>query len=386
MGENIAPICDDLSREVYCILGIPIDAIEMPGVLGTIDGAVAASAPFLISTPNLNYFVSSQADSDFRESLLLSDLCPPDGVPIVLIARLMGAPIKNRVAGSDILEALKLRSGPRSLLKIFIFGSTAAIAAEAAKRLNREGLGVKCVGWLCPGFGDVTEFSQDSFIDQINSSGADFLVAALSAKKGQTWLQRNHARLKVPVRAHLGATVNFQADAVKRAPLVMQNLGLEWLWRIKEEPHLFKRYAHDGGVLVFVFLSQVLPLVVSACWRRLRRGGSARHDFVIVADQEGSVATVYLRGEATVAQVAKATACFRVALATGKPVTVDLSHTQAVDARFLGLFLMLRKQLKSRQLSLKFVGLSRQLERQFRLNGLGYLLSTGEQNDVHALH
>jgi N-acetylglucosaminyldiphosphoundecaprenol N-acetyl-beta-D-mannosaminyltransferase len=74
---------DDLSRQVYCILGMPIDAIEMPAVLQRIETAAADAAPFVISTPNLNFLVNSQSDPEFRESLLLSDLCPADGRPIV---------------------------------------------------------------------------------------------------------------------------------------------------------------------------------------------------------------------------------------------------------------------------------------------------------------
>jgi N-acetylglucosaminyldiphosphoundecaprenol N-acetyl-beta-D-mannosaminyltransferase len=107
MNENTftaAP--DDLSRETYCILGIPIDAIEMPAVLRTIDAAAESGKPFVLSTPNLNFLVTSQTDPEFRESVLLSDLCSPDGMPIIWIARLLGIPIKRRVAGSDIFPAL----------------------------------------------------------------------------------------------------------------------------------------------------------------------------------------------------------------------------------------------------------------------------------------
>src|SRR5271170_3598049 len=130
MDRNTAAATrDDLSREVYCILGIPIDAIEMPAVLSRIDAAAANAAPFLISTPNLNFLVNSQTDPEFRKSLLLSDLCPPDGMPIVWIARLMGIPIKRRIAGSDMFEALKSRRRPEGPLKIFLFGATEQVAA-----------------------------------------------------------------------------------------------------------------------------------------------------------------------------------------------------------------------------------------------------------------
>ncbi len=241
-------VTDGLSREVYCILGIPIDAVEMAAVLRIIEQAASGLAPFVISTPNLNFLVNSLSDAEFRESLLLSDLCPADGMPIVWIARLMGLPIERRIAGSDIFAAFNVKPGSDPPLRVFFFGATDRVAAEAARTLNASTSAVSCVGWACPGFGDLDELSQDQFIDKINASGADFLVAALGAKKGQLWLQRNHHRLRIPVRAHLGVTIHFQAGSVKRAPTVLQKIGLEWLWRIKEEPHLWRRYWHDGLV------------------------------------------------------------------------------------------------------------------------------------------
>jgi N-acetylglucosaminyldiphosphoundecaprenol N-acetyl-beta-D-mannosaminyltransferase len=363
---------DDLSREVYCVLGIPIDAIEMSTVLRRIDAAAEMGIRFLISTSNINYLVTSQVDPEFRDSLLLSDLCPPDGMPIVWIARLFGARIRGRIAGSDIFDALKARLNVRTLT-ILLFGSTEPIAAEAAKRLNLKPSGVRCVGWICPGFVDVNELSRDQIIDQINDSNADFLVAALGARKGQLWLQRNHSRLRIPIRAHLGATINFQAGAVKRAPLAMQKLGLEWLWRIKEEPSLFARYWHDGHVLLRILLTRVIPLMVNTRLQNLRRN-PARHDFVIVPNDNGAVVTVRISGDATAEGVPKAISCFRQALATQKSLVIDLTHTRTVDSRFFGLFLMVRKQLKSSGSLIQFVGVPPAVVRQFRLNGVEYLL------------
>src|SRR5476649_1605292 len=98
---------DDLTRDVYGVLGIPIDVIEMSKAVCRIEAAAAGSFPFLISTANLNFLVTSRSDAGFRESLLRSDLCTADGMPIVWIARLLGVPIKGRIAGSDIFEAIK---------------------------------------------------------------------------------------------------------------------------------------------------------------------------------------------------------------------------------------------------------------------------------------
>jgi N-acetylglucosaminyldiphosphoundecaprenol N-acetyl-beta-D-mannosaminyltransferase len=368
---------DDLSRDVYCILGVPVDAIEMAAVVHKIEEAATKSEPFLISTPNLNFLVNSQRDPQFRESLLRSDLCPTDGMPLVWIAQLMGIPIKSRVAGSDIFEALKRRPQSERPLKIFLFGSTDEVASAASKRLNDKSTGLNCVGWSCPGFGTVDELSEDQFIDKINSAEADFLVASLGAQKGQLWLQENGHRLRIPVRAHLGATVNFQAGTVRRAPHVIQILGLEWLWRIKEEPHLWRRYWQDGCVLLRLLLTRVLPLAIQTRWQRLRYDRPGR-DLIVTVSQSLETVTLRFYGAATAAHADQAASRFRDAARTGKAVVVDLTEVRAIDARFLGLLLMLHKQLREGGRELKIVGVLSRVKRMFRLNGAGFLLSSIE--------
>src|SRR5664280_1476218 len=227
VGNSIRP--DDLAREVYGVLGIPVDVIDMPAVLRKIEVATAGNSPFLLSTPNLNFLVTSRLDPEFRESLLISDLCPADGMPIVWLARLLGVPIKERIAGSDIFETLKSARYATQRLSVFLFGGAEGVAAVACSKLNAEPGGMTCVGSFYPGFCTVDEMSTNPIIDSVNSSDADFLVAALGAKKGQAWLLRNHDRLQIPVRVHLGAAINFQAGTIKRAPEHMRKSGLEWL-------------------------------------------------------------------------------------------------------------------------------------------------------------
>jgi len=377
--NSAAVIPDDLVRNVYCILGMPIDAIEMPAVLRSIKIAASDGRPFVISTPNLNFLINSQEDSEFRDSLLLSNLCPADGMPIVWIARLMGIPIKHRSAGSDIFNALKAQPPSERPLKLFLFGATENVVAAAARTLNASPTALRCVGWICPGFGTIDELSQAHFFDKINSSGADVLVASLGAKKGQLWLQRNRRRIQIPIRAHLGATINFQAGTIKRAPYALQKLGLEWLWRIKEEPHLWRRYLHDGLVLLRLMLTRVLPLAIEARSLR-RRCERSEHNLIIEQIQSYDCVTLNIFGFAIACHVEKAIPCFRAVVKTKKQIVIDFTQTRAVDARFLGLLLMLRKQLKAQGAVLKLVGISRRLARTFRLNGLEYLLTCGESS------
>jgi N-acetylglucosaminyldiphosphoundecaprenol N-acetyl-beta-D-mannosaminyltransferase len=361
---------DDFSREVYCILGVPLDAIGMPAALRRIEAAARRKTRFLISTPNLNHFVISRSDREFRESLILSDLCTTDGMPIVWIARLAGISIKSRTAGSDIFDALKTEVSPAHSLKIFLFGGPEGVAETAALALNSRPGGVKVVGWCYPGFCSAEEMSRDDIIDNINSSGADFLVVALGSQKGNLWLRRNHHRLRIPVRAHFGATLNFQAGTVTRAPPVLRTLGLEWLWRIKEEPYLWKRYWDDGRTMLRLLFTHVLPFAFWTWW--LRRRCERTEDLMITQAHGSETVTLSLSGPANAEHVDKAIPAFREATATKKQVTLDFSNVRAIDARFLGLLLMLKKRLKADGAVPRFTGVSPLLGKIFDLGGLEF--------------
>lgn len=374
-SHKSAGLPDALSRQVYCILGIPIDLITMPAVLRRIEAAAISDAPFTISTPNLNFLVTSQSDTEFRETLLMSDLCPADGAPILWIARLLGVPMKQRIAGSDIFEALKLTSKP---LKLFFFGGAEGVATAAARALNGGPGKLRCTGTFNPGFCSIDDMSSRDIIDRVNGSGAEFLVASLGARKGQLWLQRNYDRLRVPVRAHLGAVLNFQAGTVRRAPVIIRKWGLEWLWRIKEEPRLCGRYLKDGTILLCLLLTCVLPMAIRSLLLKLTRKPRQQHFSVTQALDDGCVA-VSLSGSAVARHVERAVPVLREAVAAGKPLKIDLSTVRDIDARFLGLLLMLRKTLKARGMVLMLTGLSPGLERVFRLNRLSYLISEGGQ-------
>ena len=293
-------------------------------MLCDIETAAAKKAPFFISAPNLNSLVNLQLDPDFRELFLQSDCCPVDGMPIVWIARLLGVPIKDRIAGSDIFDALKAGHDFANPLKVFLFGGPEGVAAAACRALNAQPCGLYCVGSHYPGFGSVNEMSRDNIIDKINSSDADFLAVSLGAKKGQLWLYRNRHHLLIPVRFHLGAVVNFQARTIKRAPPIMRQLGFEWLWRIKEEPYLWRRYWNDGSVLVRILFTRVLPLIV---WMRLRlKNGCTEEDLVIEEVRDDETITVSLFGLATARHVEKVIPIFRHAIATKRRIVIDFSE------------------------------------------------------------
>ncbi|ARN83575.1 hypothetical protein B1812_10895 [Methylocystis bryophila] len=362
---------DDLSREVYCILGMPIDVIDMQGVLSRIYRAAAKSSDLFLSTPNLNFLVNFYSDLEFRDAMLLSDLSPADGMPIVWLARVLGVPIKERVAGSDILVALRGSRGPGRPLKLFLFGGNEGVAEAASDALNAEQNGVVCVGWHFPGYRSVEELGDDLIIDAINSSKADFLVVCLGSIKGQLWLKRNAEKIRVPIRSHLGAALNFEAGSVKRAPAIMRELGLEWLWRIKEEPYLWRRYCRDGGVLLYLLCIRVAPLLI---YKKLTMKDSGASLVVNLEIQDGC-SRINICGAATSKNIEEIIEAFRKSLSNSKYIVINLADISTMDARFLGALLVVRKMVGLNGSEMILTGVSSKLERIIRLNGADFLLA-----------
>jgi N-acetylglucosaminyldiphosphoundecaprenol N-acetyl-beta-D-mannosaminyltransferase len=251
------------SRNVHDLLGLPFDAITLEQAVAHIRMAAQTHTPCFFSTPNLNFLIASQTNAAFRQSVVDSDLSLADGMPIVWLAKLLAIPLPERVAGSDVFEALRQTPIGGRKIKVYFFGGPAGVAQRAAEKINTENGGMVCVGYETPGFGSVEDMSFPATLEKINASGAEFLVVALGAVKGQAWILHNRAQLKVPVVSHLGAVVNFVAGNVQRAPLWMQKTGLEWLWRVKEEPGLWARYFNDG-----VALLKLVPTILGLMIKR----------------------------------------------------------------------------------------------------------------------
>jgi N-acetylglucosaminyldiphosphoundecaprenol N-acetyl-beta-D-mannosaminyltransferase len=327
----------NLGRNVHCLFGLTFDAVTLDEAVHLVRQDAHAQRPCFISTPNVNFVVAAQTDAAFRDSVLRSDLSLADGMPIVWAARLMGVPIRQRVAGSDLFE--RLHQPGAAPLKIFFFGGPDGVAAQAAQALNAQGGTLQCVGFESPGFGSIEDISSEAQIDRINASGADFIVVALGAKKGQAWIEHNRHRLNAPLISHLGAVVNFVAGTVERAPTAWRSVGLEWLWRIKEEPSLWRRYANDGHALVKLLFTQVLP----CAWARTVRRhfgaapvGNTTHEVSVTP----GTATIRLSGVWDADALAHLKRDVAPLLQKGATVQFDLAAVSWLDSAMLG-FLML---------------------------------------------
>lgn len=250
----------DFTRDVVALFGIPFDVLREEAAERRVLDAMGQGRKLFMSTPNLNFVALCQRDEAFRQSVLMSDLSVVDGSGVMLLARLMGTPMPERIAGSTLFDNL-VRRAPKAL-KVFLFGGDRGVAATAAIHLNARTACPTAVGYKCPGFGDVAALTQPAQIEEIRRAKPNFLLVALGAQKGQRWILDNWDQLPSCVISHLGATINFIAGTVVRAPRRIQRLGLEWAWRIKEEPKLWHRYAEDAASIAKALVHQWLQQFV----------------------------------------------------------------------------------------------------------------------------
>jgi len=352
----------DFNRDVYCVLGLPFDAINMADAVSRIRSSAAERKSCVAATPNVNFLAMSLSDSGFRDAVIRCDLSLMDGMPLVWIARLLRVPIRERVSGSNLFE--KLRQTLGNPLSVFFFGGPAGVAEAACHRLRAEASGLTCAGFLTPGYVSIEEMSNCEMISKINASKADFLIVSLGARKGLAWIERNRRQLDVPVISHLGAVVNFVAGTVSRAPGWMQRRGIEWLWRIKEEPELWRRYALDAWVLLRLLFTRILPLAWHLRCNSPRTVELARAGFETALNPQ--FYTLHLRGAWHSSNLKPLRAAFFDAVKVPRDVELDMAEASYVDTAFIGLVLLLSASLKQNHKRLHASNVQLGVRRMFR--------------------
>ncbi|HEY8708450.1 MAG TPA: WecB/TagA/CpsF family glycosyltransferase [Burkholderiaceae bacterium] len=360
----------DFERKVYCLFGLPFDAVDMDTASRSLRAAALGRTRCFLSTPNLNFVIAAQTDPAFRDSVLHSDLSVADGMPLVWVARLLRIPLPERVPGSALFERLRAATGRP--IEVFFFGGADGVAERACGRLNAAASGLHCAGFDAPGFGSVESMSGDERIARINASGAEFVVVSLGARKGQAWIERNRARLQAPLVSHLGAVVNFVAGTVARAPHWMQRSGLEWLWRIKEEPGLWRRYAGDAIAFARLLAMQVFPYAVHV--RRQAPTPAQLAAARLETRRRTQGLEIELHGAWAAGNVSPLRAVLAEAARGGTGVFIHLGNVTHIDAAVVALLALLRAHCIRRGLAFRIEPGASIVRKVFRYCGAGYLL------------
>lgn len=355
-----------LERDVVAVMGLPFDVVGLAGAWERLRSAGLERRPCLLSTPNINNLVACRSDAAYRHSVLVSDISLADGAPVIWVARALGLPLRERVPGSSLFE--HAMHDARAPLDVYFFGGPEGAAAAAHARFRDATRGLRAVGGSSPGFGSIEAMSNEATLAPIRASRAHWLIVALSTAKGMAWLLRNRDQLDVPVLAHLGAVVNFAAGTVQRAPRWAQVLQIEWLWRIKEEPALWRRYWNDGRVFLRMLATEVLPLALSL--RLSRRIGTPP-----TLDDAGD--RLALAG----AWAREHTPRLRTALAArakrGETPAIDLARVEALDPTTLATLMLWHGWCAEQGQPARWVGATPALRNTLARSGARWLL--GEQ-------
>jgi len=361
-----------LIRNTFCILGLPFDVIDIDSSVGRISSAISLSEPCFLSTPNLNFVISTLSDIGFYNSVIDSDLSVADGMPLIWVAKLLGIPVHERVAGSTLFDELSKRPCEEKI-KVYFFGGQEGVAERAHEELNKTSIGMVSCGFYGPGFVPVGEISTADIIDEINHANPDFIVVALGAKKGQQWIQRNREQLNAPVISHLGAVINFVAGSIERAPVMWQRLGIEWLWRIKQEPPLWKRYLQDGIAFTGLLFTKVLPLV--AYDRFLKRKDC--YNLVAYIEWHASDENVVtLDGSLKNEQLTQVKEFFSsiitqsISEETSDKMMFDFSKVRYIDGAFIATMMLFQRQLEIKGRRLVLLNVSSRIKRILTLNNV----------------
>jgi len=222
-----------------------------------IDYLIKQKAQVFAVTPNVDHIVKLQSDAELRRAYENASLVLADGIPIMWAAKFLGAPLKEKISGSDLFPKLCEVATEREY-RLFFLGGRPEAALKAAEILRNRHAKIQIVGTYSPPFNfENDKVENDKIVRMIKDSKPDILFVGLGAPKQEKWIYRHKDEYQVPVSIGIGASFEFISGMVKRAPLWMQKAGLEWFWRLVMEPRrLWKRYLVDDMKFFWLVLRQ----------------------------------------------------------------------------------------------------------------------------------
>jgi N-acetylglucosaminyldiphosphoundecaprenol N-acetyl-beta-D-mannosaminyltransferase len=231
-----------LSRSRIPVCGVLIDRLDRAGASAAIDGFLADGGRHQIVTVNTDFARIADSDPTYRELLNRADLAVADGMPLVWLSRLTGARLPERLAGIDLVDDC-CRLAARRGIPVFLLGAGPGVASAAARVLLQRHPRLQIAGALTPAFGPATPEGDADLARQVRAAGRCVLLVAFGAPRQDRFIASQLTHMDVAVAIGVGGTLDILAGAIPRAPGWMQRIGLEWLWRLVQEPRrLWRRY------------------------------------------------------------------------------------------------------------------------------------------------
>lgn len=237
------------------LLNTYINNVNMSETVQAIEQMIASDKKSYIVAINVDVVMKIENDPYLKKVVDAADMVLVDGKPLIWISKLYGWPLKAKVSGSDLVPLLCKVAAEKGY-KIFIIGGKDGIANRAKKRLENIFPSIQIVGTYAPPYGfEKDKHELDKINQMVSNVHPDLLIACLGCPKQEKWIYENISKYDAKVSICAGATVDFLAGNVKRAPKWMSEHGLEWFYRFSQEPkRMFKRYFIDDiAILKLVF-------------------------------------------------------------------------------------------------------------------------------------
>lgn len=220
-----------------------IDNLTMQETLQEIENIIKKNKNSYVVTPNVDHIVQLETNKELRDVYANASLILTDGKPLIWISKLYGTPIKEKISGSDLFPLL-CKMAAEKKYTMFFLGAAEGVAQTAANNLMDKYPGLKVVGTYSPPFGFENDKKEmDKIKSMIHKMKPDILIVGLGCPKQELFMYHHCKELNVPISFGLGASLDFEAGNVKRAPKWMANNGFEWLYRITQDPkRMAKRY------------------------------------------------------------------------------------------------------------------------------------------------
>jgi len=243
------------------LFDIPIKAMTMDQVLGLIEQAIAAAAPLQIGVVNAAKVVNMYRNPALGADVLSSDVIFADGASVVWASHILGNPLPERVAGIDLMMGM-LERGQVKKYRVYLLGATEEVNQTVAERIKADYPGVIVAGRR-NGYFSANE--EETIANDIAQAKPDILLVAITSPKKEQFLARWSDRIKVPICHGVGGSFDVYAGKVKRAPLSWQRFGMEWLYRLLQEPgRMWKRYLVTNSLFCW--------LIIRELWYKLSTG------------------------------------------------------------------------------------------------------------------
>jgi N-acetylglucosaminyldiphosphoundecaprenol N-acetyl-beta-D-mannosaminyltransferase len=239
------------------VLGVELAHTDYGETMDVMDGLVARGERGYVCAVAVHAVMVARQDPEMADALANSTLTVPDGMPLVWAMNLLGHDLNERVYGPELMKRYNARCVEKGHRVWLYGGRDQGSLAQLALNMRHENPGIQIVGGYSPPFRPLTEDEEQWVVDDINRTKADVVWVGIGQPKQEVWMREMRDRVDAPMLVGVGAAFDFHAGLVPQAPAWMQTVGLEWAFRLLQEPRrLWRRYARYNPRFVAGFARQ----------------------------------------------------------------------------------------------------------------------------------